>query len=182
MTEKFNAVIKTDGNKQEVFDTITDYRLIDSFTDGVRVAGRGQGVGTRVYFNLNKSELNIPTRYTVKLEFTDYNEPNMIEWEVVEDIDAYGTINLNDSEDRVTNISVDFVLDNSNSDLGALPVPSSQSFSEVLDLIFSRISTPVLDVVKGIVQDIEDKDRPVDIEFSEVTDGFEPLLDSNLQN
>lgn len=182
MTETFTARIATDGDKQDVFESITDYRSIDSYTEGVRVAGRGSGVGTRVYFNLKQNILDIPTRYTVKLEFTDYEEPEYIEWEVIEDIDAHGTIRLEDSDSRNTDICVDFSFDRSNSNLGALPLPNTQGMQEIFELIFSRIYGPVTDIVKGIISDIEGDTRELKIEFSDVSEELKPFIEDRADN
>lgn len=175
MTEKFKSKISINGSKEQVFDSITDYKRIDSYTDAIRIAGRGSGVGTRVYFNLQKDVLDIPTNYTVKIEFIEYNRPELIRWEIVGDINANGSIELVEDSDY-TDIIFDFKLNIKETNVGALPAPNVADTSQILEYIYPRIYEQASLIIKGIVEDVEGQSRDVDVEIMDLSSMFSDAI------
>lgn len=163
MTEKLKSKISIRGSKEQVFDSITDYRKIDSYTDDIRIAGRGRGEGTRVYFKLSKDVLNIPTNYTTKIEFVEYNPPDQIEWKIIGDIDAKGSIRLTENSGH-TDLILDFSLNLEKTDIGSLPAPDVADASQILEYIYPQVYEQASSIIKGVVTDIEGEPRDVNIE------------------
>lgn len=176
MTDSFTAEIEINGSKDSVFEAITDYRAINSYTDAARIAGRGSGVGTRIYFRLAKDVLSIPTKYTVKIELTEYDSPDYIEWEMVEDIDAYGNIKVTELSDDKSRLSINFNVNIENSNIGALPAPKSANAEQIIEYIYPKVDEQTSGIVDGIVEDIEGDSRDVRIEFKNVSEVFSSFV------
>lgn len=176
MTDSFKAEIEINGSKDSVFEAITDYRAIDSYTEAARIAGRGSGIGTRIYFRLSKDVLSIPTKYTVKIELTDYDSPDYIEWEIVEDIDAYGSIEITEISDNKSRLSVDFNVNIENSNIGALPAPTSANAEQIIEYIYPKMDKQTSGIIDGIVEDIEGDSRDVRVEFRDVSEVFSSVI------
>lgn len=174
--EEQHLTVSTDikADKQQVFNHITDYDRLDDYSDSVRVAVRGNGVGTRCYINIKKKVLEVPAEYTARVRFTGYEEPEVIEWRMQNDLDLNGKISLESNSDGCT-MSLDFKLNVSNSDFNSLPAPNQAGFKEIAKYLYPKLEGTMNEFIRDLVTDIEGVERDVEIRIENISDDLEDI-------
>ena len=170
--DKQQLTVATDirASKKQVFDHITDYNKLGDYSDAVRVAVRGEGVGSRCYVNVKQKVLEIPAEYTARVRFTEYQEPDVIEWEMVNDLDLKGEITLESRQKKGCTLVLDFELNVDNSDFRGLPAPSQAGFTEIGKYLYPKLEGTMNDFIRDLVSDIEGHERDVEIRVENISD------------
>jgi uncharacterized membrane protein len=112
--------------------------------------------------------------YTAHSEVTDIDPPTLIDWELVEDLDATGQWVIEPDpdlapDDRDTACQVRFVAeyDPDSADSGVLDLPRLVSFDWVLEKITPLVLEEAKRVVGRIVADLEGEPREVELTIHE---------------
>lgn len=172
--EYIKATIKFNEDPATVFDALQDFESFQEYSDGVRIAGRGDGSeGTRYYIQFKQRILDIPARYEARARVTGFDEPNRVDWEVTKDLDMWGSWAVDAADDggSVATLEVNMNLDNS--DLGALPAPGGATANDILDALWPMLFDEGEGLLEELTEDIEGTRRTPDIVIEDASQLFE---------
>lgn len=103
--------------------------------------------------------------YTARTEVTNIEEPERIEWRVLEAIDAYGVWTIEPQESgSIVRLRIAF--DTDSADPSVVNLPRFVSVGWVIDRVKPLVTREAQDVVERVVADLEGEPRDVDLDIT----------------
>lgn len=145
-----------------VFAFLEDFTGYAKYSDhlrGVGVDGDG-GEGTRYRLRFGWWKLT----YDAYTRVTNVDEPHLLEWEVIKDIDAHGQWIVEPADDGSAS-EVRFVVsyDPSSVSAGMLDIPALVPLDRIVKKAVGLIEAEGRRVVERVVEDLEGEKRSVDL-------------------
>lgn len=158
----FEVTTTVDRPPEVVFPFLQDftgYAKYSKHLRGVGVDGDG-GVGTRYRIRFGWWKLT----YDAYTRVTGIEEPNVLEWEVIRDLDAAGRWVVEPTDDgEGSTVSLVVRYDPASLSAGMLDLPALVPLDWVVEKAVGLIEAEGRRVVRRVVADLEGEKRPVEL-------------------